>query len=172
MPGLKRWTAPGTCAVVRLWRALVRFLVRGSARVTDYFLINFANLFMDSNTFLSQESTHGRSRGSHGDRAPSSSSSSVGRFLRRGKRRRGGGRDKKRRAGARKRQLKSERKAKTHLRVLFWNCGSLKIRKRTAEVLANNADIVCLQKTQHATMKPTDYQIWSLMTKDMGRSLW
>ena len=35
MPGLKRWAASGTCAVVRLLRALVRFLVRGSARVTD-----------------------------------------------------------------------------------------------------------------------------------------
>ena len=53
--------------------------------------------------------------------------------------------------------LKTERLAKNHLRILFWNCGSLSVRQRTAEMLASQNDIVCLQETQHAVIRPIDF---------------
>ena len=88
--------------------------------------------------------------------------------LRRKRRRRmrGRGREKKRRAGARKKQLKTERQARCYLRILFWNCGSLKVRKRAAELLASSTDIICLQETQHTTIKPDDFQ--PCVTSDKG----
>lgn len=73
------------------------------------------------------------------------------------RRRRGRGRDKKRRAGARRKQLKSERLAKNSLRVLYWNCGSMNVRKSTAETLAYQADVVCFQETQRGRIKPADF---------------
>ena len=60
------------------------------------------------------------------------------------RRRRGKGRDKRRRAGARRLQSKIERKAKNHLRIVYWNCGSLSVRPRAAEMLAYEADILCI----------------------------
>ena len=71
--------------------------------------------------------------------------------------RRGGERDKKRRAGARRNQLKSDRLAKSSLRVLYWNCRSVNVRKRTAETLAYEADVVCLQETQRGKLKVADF---------------
>ena len=73
------------------------------------------------------------------------------------RKRRGRGRDKKRRAGARKDQFKRERLAKNCLRVMYWNCGSVNVRKRTAEKLAYSADVVCLQETQRGKIKIADF---------------
>ena len=101
-----------------------------------------------------------RSRGSDGVRAPCSSSSSADNANEQKKsrrRRRGGGKDKRRRAGARRTQLKSERVAKSSLRILYWNCGSINVRKRTAETLVYTADIVCLQETQRGRLKVADF---------------
>ena len=44
--------------------------------------------------------------------------------------------------------LKSDRMAKTCLRITYWNCRSLSARKNTAELLACGADIICLQETK------------------------
>ena len=52
---------------------------------------------------------------------------------RRGKR---GGKKRKHRAGVRRNQLKSERLAKSHLRVMYLNCRSLEQRGIVAEKLA------------------------------------
>ena len=41
-------------------------------------------------------------------------------------------------------QSKIERKAKNHLRIVYWNCGSLSVRPRAAEMLAYEADILCI----------------------------
>ena len=101
-----------------------------------------------------------RTRGSDGGRAPCLSSSLVSSTKEQKKSRRsrrGGGRDKKRRAGARRNQLKSNRLAKSSLRVLYWNCGSVNVRKRTAETLAYEADVVCLQETQRGKLKVADF---------------
>ena len=66
------------------------------------------------------EFTTRRSYWSYGDLAPSLSSSVVNTMFKKGrKRRRGLGLDTHRRAGARKKQIKSERKAKNHLRIFF-----------------------------------------------------
>ena len=108
-----------------------------------------------------------RSRGSDRDCATSQSSLSgeaIGGRRRRGKR--GKRRGRKRRRLGRKRLLKSERMAKTSLRITYWNCSSLSVRRSTAEVLACDADIVCLQETQRGHMKPTDYH--DLIKNDDG----
>ena len=99
-------------------------------------------------------------RGSYGARAPCSSSSQGPEEQERKKsrRRRGKGRGKKRRSGQRKNQTKSERLAKSNMRILYWNCGSLKNRKAEAEKLAYTADILCLQETQRQVIKPRDFQ--------------
>ena len=101
--------------------------------------------------------TQRRSRGSYGDRAPSLSSSQGIISKRSRRKRRGRGRERKRRAGARKRQLKTERIAKNHLRILYWNCGSLSVRRQTAEMLAYSADVACFQETQRSVIKPPDF---------------
>ena len=44
------------------------------------------------------------------------------------------------------------------MRILYWNCGSLNVRKAEAEKLAYTADIVCLQETQKHIIKPSDFQ--------------
>ena len=62
-----------------------------------------------------------------------------------------------------------ERMAKNCLRILFWNCGSLSVRQRTAEVLSSGTDIICLQETQHAIMKPTDFQTPIASNKGHGQ---
>ena len=82
------------------------------------------------------------------------------------RRRRGKGRDKRRRAGARRLQSKIERKAKNHLRIVYWNCGSLSVRPRAAEMLAYEADILCIQETQKAVVKPLDFH--PPVTNDAG----
>ena len=109
-----------------------------------------------------EESNERRSRGSDGGRTPSLSSSSASENQKQQKKsskrkRRGRGRDKKKRAGAIKDQFKSERLAKTSLRVLYWNCGSINARGRTAEKLAYSADIVCLQETQKEKLSVADF---------------
>ena len=52
-----------------------------------------------------------------------------------------------------KNQLKSDRIAKTGLRVLYWNCTSLHVRGAIADKLAYSADVVCLQETKLGEMK-------------------
>ena len=64
---------------------------------------------------------------------------------RRGKR---GGKKRKRRAGVRRNQTKSERLGKGHLRILYWNCGSIEQRKTVIEKAVYSADIICLQETK------------------------
>ena len=93
-------------------------------------------------------------RGSYCVSAPRSSSTpeNVSRNKAKRKRSKRGGR-KKKRAGARKNQLKSDRIAKTGLRVLYWNCTSLHVRGAIAEKLAYSADVVCLQETKLGEMK-------------------
>ena len=49
---------------------------------------------------------------------------------------------------------------------MFWNCGSLNVMKRTAELLAGDADIICLQETQHTTFRPPEFQ--TLITNEKG----
>ena len=44
------------------------------------------------------------------------------------------------------------------MRILYWNCGSLNVRKAEAEKLVYTADIVCLQETQKHIIKPSDFQ--------------
>ena len=94
-------------------------------------------------------------RGSYCVSAPRSSSTpeNVSRNKAKRKRSKRGGRKKKKRAGARKNQLKSDRIAKTGLRVLYWNCTSLHVRGAIAEKLAYSADVVCLQETKLGEMK-------------------
>ena len=99
-------------------------------------------------------------RRSDGGRAPCSSSF-VAPILGKGRSRRRGGKQRKRRAGVRRNQLKSERLAKTHLRVVYWNCRSLEQRGVVAEKLAYASDILCLQETklgQFKTFKVLGYQ--------------
>ena len=74
------------------------------------------------------------------------------------KRRRWRGKRRRRRAEEGRKLLKIERLAKSHLRIVYWNCGSLVVGGHTAEMLAGDADIVCLQETQHVSLKPTDFQ--------------
>ena len=72
---------------------------------------------------------------------------------RRGKR---GGKKRKHRAGVRRNQLKSERLAKTHLRVVYWRYQSLEQRGVVAEQLEYSCDMLCLQETklrQYKTLK-------------------
>ena len=111
-----------------------------------------------------------RTRGSDGVRAPSLSSPSVEsprkKCKRSRRRRRGKGRDRRRRAGARRLQSKTERNAKNHLRMVTWNCGSLSVRPRSAEMLAYEADILCIQETQRAVVKPLDFH--PPVKNDMG----
>ena len=59
----------------------------------------------------------------------------------------------KRRAGVRRKQLKCERLAKTHLRVVYWNCRSLVQRGVVAEKLAYSSDVLCLQETRLGQQK-------------------
>ena len=40
---------------------------------------------------------------------------------------------------------------------MYWNCGSINVRKRTAEKLAYSADVVCLQETQRGKLKIGDF---------------
>ena len=109
---------------------------------------------------LDRENSERGTRGSYGARAPCSSSSPgpQEQEKKKGRRRRGKGRGKKRRSGQRKNQSKSERLAKSNMRILYWNCGSLNVRKAEAEKLACTADIVCLQETQQHIIKPLDFQ--------------
>ena len=104
-------------------------------------------------------STQSGSRGSDGVRAPCLRSDpdqeSKQKKKIRGKR--GGGRGKKRRAGARRKQLKTDRLFKSNVRVLYWNCGSLNVRAATAEKLAYESDIFCLQETQRHVIKPKGF---------------
>ena len=65
--------------------------------------------------------------------------------------------------------MKSERMAKDHLRILFWNCGSLSVRQRTAEMLSSQNDIICLQETQHAVLKPVNFQAPIINRKGHGQ---
>ena len=99
-------------------------------------------------------------RRSDGGRAPCSSSF-VAPILGKGRSRRRVGKQRKRRAGVRKNQLKCERLAKTHMRVVYWNCRSLEQRGVVAEKLAYSGDILCLQETklgEHKSFKVLGYQ--------------
>ena len=111
-----------------------------------------------------------RIRRSNGVRAPSLSSpsgdSTRKKSRRSRRRRRGKGRDRRRRAGARRFQTKMERKARNNLRIVYWNCGSLSVRPRAAEMLAYEADILCIQETQKAEVKPLDFH--SPVKNDVG----
>jgi len=112
---------------------------------------------MDS-SISNHEPNQQRSRGS--DRVCTTGQSLLpgSTHLRRKRRgRRGKRRGRKRKREGRKRQLKSERLAKSHLRILYWNCDSLSVRRSTAELLCGGADIVCLQETQGGHMKPMDF---------------
>ena len=98
---------------------------------------------MISNSF------HMSTRSGHRASAPSLSSSvtpSDGQGKRRRRRGKRGGKKRKHRAGVRRNQLKSERLAKSHLRVMYWNCRSLEQRGVVAEKLAYSCDILCLQE--------------------------
>ena len=100
-----------------------------------------------------------RSRRSREEPEPSLSSTSGETILRRRrKKRRGKGRGRKRKAGVGRKLLKVDRLARSNLRILYWNCGSLSVRLRTADMLASDNDIVCLQETQHAVLKHVDFQ--------------
>lgn len=59
----------------------------------------------------------------------------------------------KRRAGARKHRTKSERLGRGHLRVLYWNCSSVSLRRTVVEKVAYSADILCLQETRLGEFK-------------------
>ena len=113
---------------------------------------------MISNSF------HMSIRSGHRASAPSLSSSvtpSDGQGKRRRRRGKRGGKKRKHRAGVRRNQLKSERLAKSHLRVMYWNCRSLEQRGVVAEKLAYSCDILCLQETklgQRKTFKVYGYQ--------------
>ena len=100
---------------------------------------------MISNSF------HMSIRSGHRASAPSLSSSvtpSDGQGKRRRRRGKRGGKKRKHRAGVRRNQLKSERLAKSHLRVMYWNCRSLEQRGVVAEKLAYSCDILCLHETK------------------------
>ena len=77
------------------------------------------------------------------------------------KRSKRGGKRKRKRAGIRKNQLKSDRLAKTGLRVLYWNCTSLKVREATAEKLTYGADIVIKLGEKKAVHIESLQQEWS-----------
>ena len=110
-------------------------------------------------------------RGSDGGRAPCLRSTQDRESTHKKKKRGGRGRRKgrKRRAGARKDQWKVERLGKSHLRILYWNCGSLNTRPATAEKLAYSADIVCLQETQKHTIKPAGFSAPVLNNRGHGQ---
>jgi len=79
-------------------------------------------------------------RRSDGVRAPRRCSSEGRRKRRRGRGVRGE-KMRKRRAGARKHRTKSERLGRGHLRVLYWNCSSVSLRRTVVEKVAYSADI-------------------------------
>ena len=97
----------------------------------------------------------------------SSSLATEGRKRKR-KRSKRGGKRKRKRAGTRKNQLKSDRLAKTGLRVLYWNCTSLKVREATAEKLTYGADIVCLQETKLGEKKAVHIEGFSAVYNRSG----
>ena len=77
-------------------------------------------------------------RGSYCVSAPRSSSAPENvrrsKLKKKRKRSKSGGRRKRKRAGARKNQLKSDRIAKTGLRVLYWKCTSLHVKRAITEI--------------------------------------
>ena len=117
---------------------------------------------METQSF--QMSTRSERCGS--DRSQSSSSApsnGQGRPKRRRRGKRGGKKKRKYRAGVNRGLLKCERLAKSHLRVLSWNCRSIEQRGdgMVAEKLAYSCDILCLQETklgQDKTFKVHGYQ--------------
>ena len=56
-----------------------------------------------------------------------------------------------------------------HLRIVHLNCGSLEVRRRTAEMLAGDADIVLLKETQPESLKPTDFQTPVINKEEHGQ---
>ena len=100
---------------------------------------------------MESQSIYMSTRSRHRDSAKSLSSSVVpsnGQGRRRRRRGKRGGKKRKHRAGVRKGQLKSERLAKSHLRVVYWNCRSIERRGVVPEKLAYSCDILCLQETK------------------------
>ena len=43
--------------------------------------------------------------------------------------------------------------------MVTWNCESLSVRPRSAEMLAYEADILCIQETQRAVVKLLDFHL-------------
>jgi exonuclease III len=63
------------------------------------------------------------------------------------KRRRGGRGKKGKRAGARRGQLKCDRLGRSNIRIVYWNCASVRQRRPTLDKLLYGSDIMVLQET-------------------------